>query len=524
MTEHLPKTSELPKTALLSVSDTTGIVEFARGLAELKYRILASGTTAKTLKAESIEFVDVGEITKYPEICGGRLRLLHPRLFGGIVADRRMGDQMRDLDREKIPPIDIVAVNLYPLAQVLETTDLSQDEVMDFLDVSASALLRAAARNFPHVIALCDPKDYPSVLVRLKRGKGIAIDRSQSLAAKAFHYISYYDSTVAQFLSDTMEQLPDELIVSLKKASELRYGENPHQGAALYSRSGARPWGLNAADLVYGKPLSYNHFLSMDHAAELAAEFRQAACAIVKYGVPAGAAASERVGEAARLAYEADPQGCTGGVAAFNRAVDGEAAEALASEYLECIVAPEFSGDALTVLRAKKDVRLVQLPSLLLSPNESDMKTVSGGVLIQDRDNPTAPEKFKYVTKAGAPDVVSASLDFAWRVCKHAKTHAAVTARGMSTLGIGGGQTARLDAVRLAIVKSQERHPVVSPESATVLASDGPLGAVEVREAAEAKIVAVIQPGGSSDDKDAIAAADEAGLAMVFTGIRHFRH
>jgi len=524
MSPERPDTSRLKKTALLNVVDTTGIVEFARGLVETGYGLIAAGTTAKTLQGESVPFRDITSITGQPDICAGRVRLTHHRLFAGILADRADGDQMRDLDRESIPPIDLVAVNLYPLAQVLQSGAADQREMLDFLDVGGGALLRAAARNLRHVITLCDPGDYASVLETLRRGRGLTLERSQALAAKAFYYVSYYDSTAAQFLSHTMESLPDEFIVSLKKASDLRFGENPHQRAALYSRSGARPWGLNAAALIHGKPLNYNHYLSMDRAVELAAEFSDPACAIIKYGVPAGAAAGKTLGEAARLAYESDPQGCTGGVAAFNKPVDEDAAKVLAPEYLECIVAPEFSGEALRLLRAKKDIRLVQLPSLLLSPKESDMKTVSGGMLIQDKDHPVASEVLKPVTRSEPSELERIALEFAWRVCKHAGTHAAILARGTVTLGIGNGQSSRLDAVRLALVKSQERHPVVSPAIPMVLASDGVLGPQEIREAAECGIIGVIQPGGSSEDRETIATADELGMTMVFTGVRHFRH
>jgi len=305
------------------------------------------------------------------------------------------------------------------------------------------------------------------------------------------------------------------MIVSLKKAADLSYGENPHQRAALYSLSGARPWGLNAAKLLCGKPLSYNHYLSMDRAVELVGEFSLPACAIVKYGIPAGVAVSERIGEAARQAYDADPPACVGGVAAFNREVDLDAARALAPEYLECILAPEFSSDAIDVLKAKKDVRLVQLPSLLLSAHESGITTVSGGVLIQDRDTPPAGAVARVVTKTPPSEGLRAALEFSWRVAKHAATHAAVVGRGTTTMAIAGGQPCRLDAVRLAVVKSQERHPVVSPLQPMVLASDGALGPQEIREAAEANIAAVIQPGGSSDDRESVALADSEKFGAV---------
>lgn len=512
------------KTALLSVADITGIVEFAHGLSELGWDLVSSGLTAKTLRQAEIPVREVADLTKAADIVAGRVRLLQPRLFGGILADRADAGQMRELERESIPLVDLVAVNLYPLAQVLESGQMSQREAMDFLDVSGAALLRASARSFHAVIALCDPRDYRTVLDSLSQGKGLKVDQSRRLASKAFNYISYYDSTVAQYLSDgAAESLPDELILSLKKTAELRYGENPHQGAALYSRSGARPWGLNAAELISGRPLAFNHYLSMDRAVDLAGEFARPACAIVKFANPAGAASAERSGDAARLAYASDPAGCTGGVAAFNREVDADAAKVLATEYIECVVAPDYTMEALDTLRPKKDIRLVRLPSLLLSAREVDMKTVSGGVLVQDRDNPTVPEHFKAVSKRSPSDLETAALDFAWRVTKHTTTFAAVLARGTATLGVAGGQATRLDAVRLAIVKAQERHPVVSPSLPVVLAADGALERRELEEAAQSGVTAIILAGGTRLDADCISAADGLGLALVFTGKRHYR-
>ena len=275
--------------------------------------------------------------------------------------------------------------------------------------------------------------------------------------------------------------------------------------------------------MLYGKPLAFNHYVTMDRAADLVGEFRRPACAIVKFSNPAGAAVADRPGEAARLAYAADPAGCTGGVAAFNREVDVEAARVLATETIECVVAPDFTGEALDILRAKKDVRLVRLPSLLLSAREVDMKTVSGGVLVEDRDNPTAPEGFKPVSKRVPTDIETAALDFAWRVAKHTTTFSAVLARGEATLGVAGGQSTRLDAVRLAVVKGQERHPVLTPALPTVLACDGALERPDLVEAAEAGVTAVIASGGTRADADLIAAADDLGMSLVFTGVRHYR-
>jgi phosphoribosylaminoimidazolecarboxamide formyltransferase/IMP cyclohydrolase len=511
------------KTALLSVSDQTGIVELALGLCELGYRIVSSGGTASALKQAEIIVTEVPALTGAPELLGGRVRLLHPKLFAGILADVKDAKHVRDLDQNDIPAFDLVAVNLYPLSEVLKS-NLPQEDALDFLDVAGSALLRAAARNFPRVVTLCDPKDYPGVLETLREGE-VSRERRRALAAKAFYAVSYYDSTIAQFLSTGAELLGEEMVVALKKAADFPYGENPHQRGALYTLSGARPWGLTAATLVHGRAPNFNHYLGMDLACDIVGEFQdRAACAIVRHSNPAGVAAADHPGEAARLAYRADPAGCTGGVAAFNRPVDEDAAKALASEHLECIVAPDFSRQALELLRPKKDLRLVSLPSLLLFPEEIDFKSVAGGLLVQDKDLLTSPAERRPATRRRPNDLEAAALDLAWKVAKHTLTHAAVIARGPVTLGIAGGQTARRDAVKLALAKSSERHPIVAPELPMVLASDGPLGPAHVKEAAAAGISALIQPGGSPEDRDTVALCDEHGLAMLFTGVRHYRH
>ena len=512
------------KTAFLSVSDKTGIGEFANGLAELGYRLLSSGGTASVLKQAELEVCEVPELTEFPDILSGRVRLLHPKLFAGILADPADPKHAADLERHGIPCLHIVVVNLYPLSEVLQAGNLSQEEVLEFLDVAGSALLRSAARNFPHVLTLCDPRDYPSVLEALREKGGLSRERSRALAAKAFYYVSYYDSTVAQYLSTATERLAEEKVMGLKKAVDLPYGENPHQRAALYKLSGARAWGLNAATLLSGRPLNFNHYVGVDRACDLVSEFDSPACAIVRHANPAGAAAAERLAEAARLAYRSDPFSCTGGVAALNRAVDEETARTLAPETLECVAAPEFSQQALDILRRKKDIRLVSLPSLLLSAEELDIQTVAGGLLVQDKDNSTLRPERRVVTKRKPTEIETAALEFAWRVAKHTLTHAAVLARGLTTLGIGGGQTARMDALRLAVAKSQERPPILSPDLPVVLAADGPLGPRHIKEAASHGVSAVVQPGGSSDDREAVRACDELGLSMLFTGIRHYRH
>ena len=515
---------ERTRTALLSVSDKAGIVEFGHELAKLGFRILAAGGTAKLLKQSELQIEEVRDLAQHPDLMGGRLRLAEPRLLAAILADRSSPGDMHDLEKLGAEPIDLVAVNLYPVSEALQDPNILQEEALEFLDLAGASVLRAAARNHRYVIAVHDPRDYELIVESLREFKDVNPEMRQRLAAKAFHYAAYHDATVAQYLGELgVERLPDEMVISLKKTADLRYGENPHQQAALYRRSGARPWGLSAATLVHGKPLSFNHFLNLEVAVELVAEFAEPACAIVKHCNPAGVAVSHSLGEAAHSAYVSDPRGCTGGVAAFNREVDDETARFLGQQYLECILAPEFSVEALDRLRPKKDLRLATLPSLLLSPNELDLQSISGGLLIQDKDNQTLPQR-SVVTRHQPSELEKGSLEFAWKVAKHAKTHCAVLARGQSTLGLGCGQTSRMDAVRLAVVKSQDRHPIVSPNFPVVLASDGTLSIQHILEAAGAGVTAVIQPGGSSEDTDAIKACDLHNLAMIFTGMRHYRH
>lgn len=465
--------------AALYVADRTGIIDFAYALKDLGFSLVAEGGTAAALKQAELE----------------------------LAEDVDLFDER----------IELVAANLYPLSEVTE-------EVLSYVDLKASSLLRAAAKRFRDVIPLCDPDDYQPTVDLLKQYDRVTPDRRQALAAKAFHYTAYYDSTVAQFLGDKLDHLPDELVLGLKKNVEFAYGENPQQKAALYGAAGARPWGLQAAQLIYGKPLTYAHYLDLETAWELAVEIGDPACAIVKHGVPAGVASSERLAEAARLAYRGDPRGCFRGTAAVNRELEEDAAAFFAEEVVGCIAAPAFSPRALQTLKAKKDIRLVTLPSTLVSPNELDVRAVAGGVLVQEKDLQPLAGATRVVTRRQAGEIEMKALNLAWRVAKHARTHAAVICRGATTIGIGSGQTARLDALRLALAKSQERHPILTVGLPVVLASDGALSSEHVHEAAQGGVTAIIQPGGTSEDADAIAAADQRNIAMVFTGLRHFRH
>jgi phosphoribosylaminoimidazolecarboxamide formyltransferase / IMP cyclohydrolase len=495
--------------ALLHVADRTGVVELGSALLDVGFELVATGPTATALRQAGLAHISVSEALG-ERIAGDALGLLHPKLISAITDPK--------------PGIDLVAVNLYPLSSATADPALSQDEVLAYVDPVGPALLRAAARNFKNVIPLCDPDDYQQCMDTLKSYDRMLPDRRQRLAAKAFHYAAYYDSTVAQYLGGQWEQFPDEVVVALKKSAELRYGENPHQAGAFYTLSGARPWGLNAHKLILGRPLSYGHFLDLETAWELVNAFREPACAIVKHGVPAGVALGEDLARAARRAYAGDPRGCFRGTAACSREVDAEAASFFAEEYVSCIAATDFSPEALKLLRAKKDIRLVTLPSKLVSPGELDLRAVAGGMLVQEKDLRPFLGELRHVSKRPPTERELAGLTVAWHTAMHSRTHAAVIARGSGVIGVGSGQTSRLDAVNLAVVKSQERHPILAAGEPLVLASDGALSGEHVMAAADGGVSAVIHPGGAAEDRDAAEAADRRGVALVATGTRHFRH
>lgn len=495
--------------ALLHVADRTGVVELGAALLDCGFELVATGPTATALRSAGLAHMSVSEALG-ERIAGDALGLLHPKLISALTDAK--------------PAIHLVAVTLYPLSSATADPALSQDEVLAYVDPVGPALLRAAARNFKNVIPLCDPDDYQQCMDTLKSYDRMLPDRRQRLAAKAFHYAAYYDSTVAQYLGGQWEQFPDEVVVALKKSAELRYGENPHQAGAFYTLSGARPWGLNAHKLLVGRPLSYGHFLDLETAWELVNAFKDPACAIVKHGVPAGVAVGEDLGRAARRAYAGDPRGCFRGTAAVNHEVDEQAAEFFAEEFVSCIAATDFSPKALALLRAKKDIRLVSLPSKLVSPGELDLRAVAGGMLVQEKDLRPFLGELKTASKRAPTERELAGLTVAWHTAMHSRTHAAVIARGTGVIGVGSGQTSRLDSINLAVVKSQERHPILAAGEPLVLASDGALTGEHVLAAADGGVSAVIHPGGAAEDKDAAEAADRRGVALVATGTRHFRH
>ncbi len=519
------------RTALFSVSDKTGLLGFASALAKRGVTLLSSGGTAKALAAEGIPVQTVEEYTGSPEVMGGRVKTLHPRVHGGILAREGVDDQ--DLERLGARPIDLVVVNLYPFEKVAANPLASLDELIENIDIGGPSMVRSAAKNHARVTVVCDPNDYERVLSEIERDGEVSAATRRELAAKAFAHTAAYDAAIAAVLSGPRgadadatvgaNPYPKYLQLSFERAYGLRYGENPHQTGAFYVERNA-PFGtLARAESLGagGKELSFNNLVDVDAALEAVREFERPTAVVVKHTNPCGVASAATLAEAYRLAREADALSAFGGIVALNREVDPETAAILAETFLECIVAPSFSAGALETLRAKKNLRLISTGAPDREHAPLQFKRVSGGLVVQSRDDGAAGQvaKGRVVTKrAPTPEEIE-SLEFAWKVCKHVKSNAIVLAKGERTVGVGAGQMSRVVSVQIACEKA-------GPEArGAVLASDAffpfPDG---VEAAAKHGVTAVAQPGGSVKDADVIAAADRLGIAMILTGVRHFRH
>ena len=531
--------------ALLSVSDKVGLLDFARGLVGLSVELLSTGGTARALRSAGLPVTDVAEVTGFPEILDGRLKTLHPRVHGGLLAIRGNPEHDGQMAAHGIAPIDLVAITLYPFEATLARPDVTVADVIEQIDIGGPAMLRSAAKNFEGVAVIADPSDYQAVLAELQRNGGALSPATRlNLASKAFTHTARYDALVA----DCFERLtaagspvhsnaplsafpaprafPSVLHLRLEKVQDLRYGENPHQRAAFY-RDLEAAGGLPAARQLHGKELSYNNLLDLHAARELVREFEDPAVAIIKHNNPCGAATAERLLDAYLRAHAVDAVSAFGGVIGVNRPLDGETARAIAATFAEAVIAPEYAEDALVVLREKKNLRLLMLPmhEVEAEPGTGDrgafdVRRVAGGMLVQERDSVAFdPNTLRTVTRRAPTVAEMRALRFAWRVVKHVRSNAIVLATEHATVGIGAGQMSRVDAVRLAVTKGGALTP------GTVLASDAFFPFRDgVDTAATAGVTAVIQPGGSMRDAEVIAAANDQGLAMVFTGIRHFRH
>lgn len=513
--------------ALVSVSDKTGLVEFCRGLADLGIEILSSGGTAGLLRENGIAAVDVSDYTGFPEMMGGRIKTLHPKIHGGILGRRGIDEDV--MARHGISAIDLVVVNLYPFEQTIAKPDCELAEAIENIDIGGPAMIRAAAKNHESVGVVVDPNDYPDVLAELRAQAGsLSDDMRFKLAIKSFRHTAAYDGAIAAYL-DKVEGsglFPDPLVMRFRKTQAMRYGENPHQKAAFYVAPGAASGTIARAKQLQGKELSYNNIADADAALECVKTFDDSpACVIVKHANPCGVAQGKTALEAYDRAYATDPTSAFGGIIAFNRALDAETARAIVErQFVEVIVAPEVSDGALQVLSGKANVRVLESgPWPNVPAPEWDIKRVSGGLLVQDRDlGVVGPDDLKVVTRRAPTEDELADLLFAWKVVKHVKSNAIVYCRNRQTIGIGAGQMSRVYSARIAAIKAADEGLAVQ---GSVMASDAFFPFRDgVDSAAAAGITAVIQPGGSVRDPEVIAAADEHGMAMVFTGMRHFRH
>ena len=512
--------------ALLSVSDKRGLVPFAQGLVRLGFEVLSTGGTLAALQAAGVSARKVSEHTQSPEILGGRVKTLHPRIHGGILGRLDVESDKAEMATHGIPAISLVAVNLYPFRQTV-ASGASEADVIEQIDIGGPAMVRAAAKNFRHVSVVVDPDDYEAVLAELEKARSVSEETRRRLMRKAFAHTAAYDASIASWLgTQAQEPFPQELSLTFQKVQPLRYGENPHQRGAFY-REHAAPSEPTVAfsRVLQGKELSYNNLLDLDAALGLVLEFPEQPCAvIIKHNTPCGVALEASLTAAYRTARAIDEVSAFGGIVALNREVDKACAEALAETFLEAVIAPAYSPEAVQVLAAKKNLRLLEAGPALASPQarprpQLEARSVSGGLLLQDKDAVEPTLEWKVVTKRAPTPEEERALRFAWRVCKHVKSNAIVFSREDRLLAAGGGQTSRVDSVKIAAARGG------AALKGSAVASDAFFPFRDgLDEAARAGATCVIQPGGSVRDAELIAAADEHGMAMVVTGVRHFRH
>lgn len=509
--------------ALLSVTDKTGIVCFARKLHELGVELISTGGTAKLLRDKEIPVREVAEITGFPEMLDGRVKTIHPRIAGGILAIRANPEHVRALQEHGIPPIQMVVVNLYEFEKVAARAGVTREELVENIDIGGPTMIRAAAKNFQDVAVVVSPNQYEQILNEMQANACVlSFATHWRLAQEAFSHTAAYDHAISDRLhridaegSETREELAVKLRIAASRTASLRYGENPHQQAALYS---FRNGGIADGEQLHGKELSYNNLVDLDAAWQLIQEFERPAAAIIKHTNPCGCAEQEALVEAYRRALAADPISAFGGVLAFNRDLDKETASEVSKLFVEAIAAPAFSDDALEILRAKKNLRVVKVAPL--EKAELSIRSISGGLLAQTADSaPLDLSKLQVRTARQPTEDEMQGLLFGWKVCKHVKSNAIVYARPGQTVSVGAGQMSRVDSVKVGAMKA------ILPLVGTVLASDAFFPFSDgIEEAAKHGITAVIQPGGSVRDEEVIAAANLLNVAMVFTGVRHFRH
>ncbi|HVF51994.1 MAG TPA: bifunctional phosphoribosylaminoimidazolecarboxamide formyltransferase/IMP cyclohydrolase [Actinomycetota bacterium] len=501
--------------ALISVSDKGGIIEFARGLVEVGVDIISSGGTAAELADAGLPVTKVADVTGAPEILGGRVKTLHPHIHGGILADRSKPEHMEQLASQGITPIDLVVCNLYPFERTIEHPSVKEEDAIEQIDIGGPAMVRAAAKNWHSVTVVVNPDRYDSILKELTERGEVSFETRRELALEAFQHTAAYDAAIARYFSGG-ERWPDRIFFAGEKVQELRYGENPHQSAAFYRSAGSSS-GLAATEQLGGKELSYNNLLDTDAAWRLVVELDGPAAAIIKHSNPCGVAIGGSLVDAYRKAFECDTTSAFGGIVALNQACDEATASAIAEIFTEVVIAPDYDDAALAVLEGKKNLRILRAPDAPVL--DYDVRKIAGGLLVQSADPRDDAMDASVVTKAQPTDEQLRDLRFAWVVAKHVKSNAIVLAKDLTAVGVGAGQMSRVESTELAARRAGDRA------QGTVCASDA---FFPFRDGLDAAVAAgaraVIQPGGSVRDEEVIAAADEHGIPMLFTGRRHFRH
>ena len=505
--------------AIISVSNKSGVADFAQGLQELGIEIFSTGGTKKSLEGAGIKVHSISELTGFPEILNGRVKTLHPAVHGGILARRDLPQHLAELAKNHIETIDLVVVNLYPFIETVTQGEVSLDEALENIDIGGPTMIRSAAKNFPSVLVIVDPEDYDPILQKLRRGN-IDLAERKKLAHKAFQHVAIYDTAIAQYLSE--ETFPEEMTIALKKAYDLRYGENPHQKAAFYLEQNVRQLraGLASLKQISGPEISFNNLLDFDAALNILSNFTAPTVAIMKHTNSCGLASHANLAEAYRRAFAGDPVAAFGGIVASNQVIDLATAQEIDQTHYDAIIAPEYEKEALELLRRKKSLRLVRITAPSLDKQRLDFRYVQGGFLIQTPDFFTESElQPRTVTNRQPTEQELSDLLFAWKAVKGIKSNAIVIARDKTLLGMGAGQPSRVVSVELALKRAGEQA------KGSVLASDAFFPFADGPELAiKHGVTAIIQPGGSVRDKEVIAVANKYDIAMVFTGIRHFRH
>lgn len=514
--------------ALISVSDKTGVVEFAKGLVALGWEILSTSGTMKLLKESGVPVTSVSDVTGFPEICDGRVKTLHPKIHGALLARRDIPEHMKELKDNDIDTIDLVCVNLYPFRETIAKPDVTMEDAVEHIDIGGPSMLRSAAKNWESVTVVCNPADYETILSEIKADGNTTRETRLKLSAKAYTHTAEYDMAISTYMR-AQAGLPEKLFLEYDLKQELRYGENPHQEAKFFASTVKEPFSLATAEQLNGKELSYNNIQDANATLNIAREFDEPFCVGVKHMNPCGSATGKTIAEAWNKAYEADKTSIFGGIVAANREIDLETAQMLKPIFLEIVMAPSFAPDALELLCTKKNLRVLKVDMSKDNTVRKQYVSMNGGMLVQDRDINTKPVSAEQcVTEAKPTAEQLADLEFAWKIVKHVKSNAIVVAKNGMTYGVGAGQMNRIGSAEIALKQAQATLKEEGKDIMTeglVLASDGffPFNDC-VALAAEYGIKAIVQPGGSIRDEDSVKLADEKGITMLFTGERHFKH